>query len=82
MIATRENQAFGRCVYEPTPKDIRRACDEIQSTWSPRQRAKRDRGPRATWWTVPMIRVSDIAEAINGEQVENLPYGGAAGFEA
>lgn len=42
------------------PKDIRRACDEIQATWSPRQRAKRDRGPRATWWTVPMIRVSDI----------------------
>jgi hypothetical protein len=29
-----------------------------------------------------MIRVSDIVEAMNGERVENLPYGGAAGFEA
>lgn len=79
MIAIRKNQAFGCRVYEPTPKDIRRACDEIQANWSPRQRAKRDRGPRATWWTVPMIRVSDIVEAMNGERVEKLPYGGAGG---
>ena len=82
MIAMQKNQPFGCRVYEPTPKDIRQACDEIQAKWSPRQRAKRDRGPRATWWTVPMIRVSDIVEAMNGERVDNLPYGGAAGFEA
>jgi hypothetical protein len=82
MNAMRKNQAFRCRVYEPTPKDIRQACDEIQAMWSPRQRAKRNRGPRAARWTPPLIRVSDIAEAMNGERVENLPYGGAAGFEA
>jgi molecular chaperone DnaK (HSP70) len=52
--------------YEPTPKDIRRECEEIQATWSPRERAKRNRGPRAARWTPPIIRLSDIIEAING----------------
>jgi hypothetical protein len=79
MIAKRKNQAFRGGAYEPTPMDIRRSCDEIQATWSPRQRAKRDRSPRVAWWTVPMIRVSDIVEAMNGERVENPPYGGAGG---
>ena len=38
MIAIRKNQELGLgCrVFEPTPKDIRRACDAIQATWSPR----------------------------------------------
>jgi hypothetical protein len=72
MSAIRNNQAFECRGYEPTPQEIRRACDEIQATWSPRQRAKRDRGPRATWYTIPMIRVSDIVEAMNGERVRNI----------
>lgn len=71
MIAIRENQASRSRVYKPTPKDIRRACDEIQAKWSPRQRAKRARRPRAIWWTVPIIRVSDILEAINGERADS-----------
>jgi hypothetical protein len=81
MIAMRRNQALGCRAYEPTPKDIRRACDEIQATWSPRQRAKRNRGPRAAWWTPPMIRLSDVVEAMNGERADCLPYDGAAGSE-
>jgi len=78
MIAIRKNEATRGRVYEPTPKDIRRACDEIQATWSPRQRAKRDLGPRGTLWTVPIIQVSDIVEAMNGERGDSLPYRGAA----
>jgi len=82
MIAMRKNRAFGCRVYEPTPKDIRRACDEIQATWSPRKRAKRDRGPRAAWWTPPMFRLSDLVEAINRERADSLPWADAAGSEA
>jgi hypothetical protein len=78
MIAMRNNQVFGCRVYEPTPKDIRRVCDEIQATWSPRQRAKRHRGPRAAWWTPPMIRLTEVVEAINGERADSLPSPGAA----
>ena len=82
MIAMRKSRALGCRVYEPTPKDIRRACEEIQVTWSPRERAKRDRGPRAAWWTPPMIRLSDLVEAINGEWADSPPYASAARNEA
>lgn len=82
MIETRKNRALGCRVDEPTPKDIRRACEEIQATWSPRERAKRDRGPRAPWWTPQMIRLSDLVEAINGEWTDSPPYASAAGNEA
>jgi hypothetical protein len=51
MITTRENQSFGCKVYEPTREDIQRAREEIQATWSPRERAKRNTGPRTPWWT-------------------------------
>ena len=68
MIATRKNRALGRHVCEPTFTDIRQACEEIQATWSPREEAKRNRGPHAAWLTPPMIRLSDLVEAINGER--------------
>ena len=67
MIARRKNQASGRGGYEPTPKDVRRACEEIQATWSPRERAKR-----------AMIRLSELVEVINGERADSLPDVGAA----
>jgi hypothetical protein len=75
MIALRRNQALGSRVYEPTRKDIRRACDQIQAAWSPRERAKRYRGPCAAWWTPPSIRLSGLREAIDEEQADRLPYG-------
>ena len=81
MVAMRNNQAFGCRVYEPTPKDIRRVCEQIQATWSPRQRAKRDRGPPAASWTPPLIPLTDFVEAINGERADSLPYAAAAGNE-
>ncbi len=79
MIAMRKNDPFGFRVHDPSPKEIRRVCDEIQATWSPQQRAKRQRRPRVAWWTAPMIRLSDVQEALNGERADSWPYAGGAG---
>ena len=67
MIEMQKDQALGCRVYEPTPKDIRRACEEIQATWSPRERAKR-----------AMIRLSELVEAVNGARAGSPPCVGAA----
>ena len=55
MIKLRETPVSGYREYKPTPTDVRRACEEIQSTWSPRERSQ-----RAT------IRLSELVEAIDG----------------
>ena len=68
MIAMRKNQTYGCGCYDPTPQDIRRACEEIQATWSPRERARRYRGPCAARWTPPLIRLRDLVEAIEEER--------------
>lgn len=81
MIAMRKNQALGCRVYQPTHKDIRRVCTEIQATWSPRERAKRKRGPHAAWWIPPIIRLSTLVEAVDEERTGGPPYVGAAGNE-
>ena len=79
MIAMRKKDIKGGKVYEPTPKDIRRACERIQATWSPRERAKRTGRPRKAWWTPPNIRVSSITEAICDERSDSpLCWGGPA----
>jgi hypothetical protein len=82
MIATRTTRALGCHVYEPTSKDIRQACEEIQATWSPRERAKRERGPRAARWIPPMIRLSILIEAFNGERADGPLCAGVVGNEA
>jgi len=68
MIAMRENPTLRCVVYEPTPKEIRRGCKEIQATWSPRTRAKRREQPRTASWFPPGIRLSGLLEAVKGEQ--------------
>lgn len=67
MIAIRQNLVHEVLRAAPTPKEIRRACEEIQATWSPRERARRYRGPCAAEWTPPLIRLRDIIEAVNEE---------------
>lgn len=58
-VATRRNRDFGGG-YEPTQRDIQRACERIQATWSPRERAKR-RGQRLTGrWSPPLVSLTDI----------------------
>lgn len=81
MIAIRRKQESGGRVYEPTSKDIRRACEEIQATWSPRERVKRYRGPCAGWWIPPTIRLSGLLESLHEEGADSWPYFGAAGNE-
>ena len=68
MIAIRTNLTYEGRRDEPTPKEIRRACEEIQATWSPRERARRYRGPCAAGWTPPMIRLWELVEAIEEER--------------
>ena len=74
MIAMRRTRELGGRVYEPTPQDIRQACARIQATWSPRERAKRYRGPWAAWWFPPIIQLAGLFEAINEEETDCLPY--------
>ena len=69
MIAIRKKRADGCCVYKPTREDIRRGCEEIQATWSPQERTKRARGMLAVYWTLPLIRLTDLdpVEPIDGD---------------
>lgn len=71
MIGMRKNIACRDHVYEPTPKEIQRSCKEIQATWSPLRRVQRERGLRGTWWTPPMIRLSDLIEAVSQARADN-----------
>ena len=45
-MSTREERA-AKNIYEPTRRDIERSCEEIQATWSPRERRKRWKGQDA-----------------------------------
>ena len=63
MIATRRTQELGCGGYKPTREDIRRTRKVIQGNWSPRERAKRNRGARAAWWLPPISRLSTLVEA-------------------
>lgn len=81
MIAIPRKREWEGAGYEPTPTDIQRACEQIQATWSPRERAKRYRGPRAAWWSPPLIRLSGLLEAINEEWTDGFPYSGTPGNE-
>ena len=79
MIAMGENQTCGCRRYVPTPKDIRGACEVIQATWSPRERARRYRGPGAARWTPPMIRLRELVEAIDEERAGGPAYSARLG---
>ena len=47
----------------PTPEEIRNRCHDIQETWNRRERWKRTGKPIPRPWTVPIIRVGEIAAA-------------------
>ena len=62
--------------YEPSPKDIRRACEHIQSEWSDRERTKRSSDPLEGHWTPPSVIWSALTEAASEDQRASLaPYG-------
>lgn len=60
----------GNRIYEPEPKDIRRECELIQATWSPREKAKRDSQPKTRHWTPPGVKMSDIAQSVDEHDSE------------
>lgn len=66
----RREQVFrhpnGRQEYLPSREEIRRACREIQSTWSENERAARA-GFRPKILTVPVTRCVIDRSAISGE---------------
>lgn len=50
--------------YEPSPRDIRRACDDIQESWSERERKKRSgRRSGTSGWMPPSVKMSSLTEA-------------------
>ena len=82
MIAIHRNWALGREVYQPTPTEIRRACEKIQATWSPRVRAKRNTGPRVAWLDPanhPAVRPRRGNQRRTGRQCDVLRRGGERG---
>jgi hypothetical protein len=52
----------GREPTDPTPAQIRRRCERIQSGWNPRERAKRAMSKPAPWLP-PSVQVEEILEA-------------------
>jgi hypothetical protein len=48
------------CDYNPTPEQIRAACEQIQAGWTPAERQKRRVGPEKPVET-PIIKLEDIA---------------------
>jgi hypothetical protein len=77
MAVMQDNQALGCRIYAPTREDIRRASKEIQATWSPQERAKRNRGPHAAWWIPSTIRLFTLVAAGNEETQTPSPSGSA-----
>ena len=58
VIKTPKYQTLVCHGYEPTPRDVRQACEEIRATWSPRERASR-----------AMDRMADLITVINRQRL-------------
>jgi hypothetical protein len=44
----------------PSPADIRRGCEMIRASWTPKEKAKRAGLPRRNYWTPQEISIEDI----------------------
>ena len=64
--------------FEPSPKDIRRACERIQSTWSDRERTKRAGDTPEGQWIPPSVNWSSLTEAAVEDQRADLAPNGNA----
>jgi hypothetical protein len=64
--------------YEPSSRDIRRACEQIQASWTSRERRKRAGRAARGCWSPPRVDLSAIEDAIWEDQGElRLGPGGA-----
>lgn len=70
----RERQPGGP--FEPSPRDIRRACERIQSTWSDRERTKRSGNPPEGQWVPPSVNWSALTEAALEDQGADMAPNG------
>lgn len=50
--------------YSPTPANIKRACQEIQESWSKTDYTTRTVGPKPERWELPSVLVADIRAAV------------------
>ncbi|MDH3717992.1 MAG: hypothetical protein OES79_07705 [Planctomycetota bacterium] len=53
-------------IYQPTPAEIRRACEEIQEGWSERECRRRAGLNPESGWLPPTIRSGDVSDEMNG----------------
>jgi hypothetical protein len=51
--------------YQPTAREIRRACASIRENWSDRERRKRAGVPKEEPWTPPQTRIDFSDEEDN-----------------
>jgi hypothetical protein len=65
MIATHKGQAAAYGGYMPTPTDIQRTCQEIQATWSRRERMRRTVERRGARWDFPAVTLTDLLQAVS-----------------
>ncbi len=58
--------------YQPTPGDIRNACDHIQEKWSEKERDKRAGHLAEGQWTPPSVNWSAVTDAVREDQRADL----------
>ncbi len=73
MIAMQRGQAVACKGYVPTPAEIQRVCEEIQATWSRRERQRRQVERGFARWTPPPVTLPDLREAVSDELADGLP---------
>jgi hypothetical protein len=78
MNRTQNNTGRAGGPYEPSQHDIREACEEIQATWSERERNKRAGSGRVDNWTPPQVPLAAVSDAINEETGNGLTLNSGA----
>jgi hypothetical protein len=57
----------GRNIFEPTARDIRRACEKIQEKWSDQERRKRAGQAQREHWLPPVVDLDSLDSDRNAE---------------
>ncbi len=74
MIAMQSRGGLGDTIYEPTPKDIRQACEQLQATWSPQNGPNGIKGRVRRGGTRRPFGWPGLLEAVNEEGADSPPY--------
>ena len=57
----------GRNIFEPSARDIRRACEKIQEKWSDQERRKRAGEQHREHWLPPLVDLDSLENERNSE---------------